>query len=307
MKNILSKWSKFGVNFFYKDINFAVLAVIFCLTTEVISSPYRASVEWTDSQGLCWICDPNGPCRLCDSSLPVRVRNPGPFDSKCPVPTCTSDQVNLLFPVANDPRMFWQCDVNGRGRASQVDCDCGTYFNWASQSCEFPWEVQEMCDQTIARAPIPPPRPCIPDSLPGIPGIPNLSFDEACIRPRCNDPAHLETLFPVATDPRMFWQCAGVEGEVVPVMMDCQCNTYFSFASQRCELPNIVTKFCPSSPVPPPPPRECTGNEGDVTTEQDPGNQPCSCVPCIPLWPCNCSCNNQSNCGNGGSTNCRSF
>lgn len=301
----------------------------------VICTPYREPLEFTDSQGLCWICEPSGPCRLCDSS-PSSITNVGRFDFNCPMPRCTRDQANLLFPVASDPRRYWEC--NSGGRASQRDCDCGTYFNWASQSCEFPWNTQDMCDDTMFNPPIPPPRPCqtperpvrpiFPESpirpwpenpLPGIDPVP--PFDRRCSRPACTQAGGL--LYPVANDPTTFYQCAGVDGRTTTaVIMECQCGTFFNWGSQRCETPDHVSQFCDAVPSNPQP-RPCTNDPNDpiwptqtVTwpTLSDtwptqsvtwPTQSPPNCMPCIPLWPCLCSCNNQSNCGCSGGNTCR--
>lgn len=78
--------------------------------------------------------------------------------------------------------------------------------------------------------------------------LPPLS--EACNAvPNCNIVSNHNILFPVSQDPTSYWQCAGTGTGIRPVMMDCQCMTYFMFRSQRCEWPSMVpaNQLCPKS------------------------------------------------------------
>lgn len=272
--------------------------IIVCAIESAKCTPYREQLEFIDSQGLCWRCDPNGPCRMCDNWLPLPnpgPANPGPFDRNCPEPRCTAGTTNLRFPVAEDPTRFWECQSINNARATQTECPCGTYFNWASQVCTFPWEVPELCDFVLARPPIPPPRPCTTPPT-------DLVFDPSCPRPTCSTARELELLFPVAHDPTRFIQCGGVNGITQPIELECSCGTYFWFESQRCEFPIAVPRLCSATHNPPPVPRPCDENGNDP----NPTN-PSNCVPCIPLWPCNCGCNNQMQCGCNNGNTCGSF
>lgn len=312
--------------------------MILLLTSAVLCSPFREDLSFHDSQGLCWICDPSGPCRLCDS-IPNTPTHIGRMDHTCPEPRCTADQANFLFPVADDPTRFWQCNVNGRGRAVQRACECGTYFNWATQQCDFPWNHIEMCDLTVFNPPIPPPRPCnsvnptmrppapiwpeqrppiwteerIPtwpdtgDTTAATPILPPLSTACSGI-PDCNIPTNHNILFPLRQDPTSFWQCAGAGTGLRPVMMDCQCGTFFWFQTQRCEFPSIIPSNQLCGNLQNVQPRPCD-DSGDLTTititpTTTTTTPPQICVPCIPLWPCTCTCIGQTVCGCNGGNRC---
>ncbi len=158
------------------------------------------------------------------ASLPVSP-NLAPFDPKCPTPICNSQNLNMTWPVNNDPTKFWKC---GKDFVPvQIDCQCGTYFYWYRQRCEFPWETPVLCDDVANNPPIKPPRECNETS----PIIP--PFNSACPVPDCSRPANLELLFPVRDDPTKFIQCGLANNAFI---LDCQCLTYFNWSSQRCEF-----------------------------------------------------------------------
>jgi len=137
------------------------------------------SFQFTDSQGRCWLCAPGAPCTPCNN----RVSQPrGPFDfdgyydpdhpRSCPAPDCANDPATrgVLYPRSDDPRMFYQCsNQNGAGWvAAPMPCQCGTFFDYQNQRCEFPWDWTPWC--LPLPNPIPDPHPC--DDIPTIPTVP---------------------------------------------------------------------------------------------------------------------------------------
>lgn len=191
----------------------------------------------------------------------------------------------------------------------QRDCQCGTYFQWSSQRCQFPTHFPpnniEMCDLIVQNPPIPNPRPCTPTDFPPTPILP--PFNPTCPAPDCTNPNNFEILHPIANDPTRFFQCGGDgSGIKSAVRIDCQCGTYFWYEEQRCEfISRMPQRFCNATPNPLPPPIACNNEElNPPITTPSTTTPPQNCIPCIPLWPCTCSCIGQTVCGCNGSNRC---
>lgn len=153
------------------------------------------------------------------------------FDPTCPTPTCNFANMDMTWPVNNNPKKFWMCGMNMV--PVQLECQCGTYYYWNRQRCLFPWDVTEMCDDVIIR----PPTDCITGPSPVVP-----PFNSACPVPDCTNPNNLKLFFPVREDPTKFIQCGSLNNAVTPIALDCQCDTYFNWYTQRCEHPWWTTK-----------------------------------------------------------------
>jgi hypothetical protein len=211
--------------------------VISCYLAVAHATPRRSGLEINDPDGNCWICEPTAPCRPCGANL-TPIPNLAPFDPTCPRPTCSVANMNMTWPVNNDPTKFWMCNgVNGQLVPVQLDCQCGTYYYWNRQRCEFPWDTPVLCDDVIKNPPVKPPRNCENIPTPIVP-----QFNDACPVPDCTNPANLNFLYPVRDDPTKFIQCGSLNNVGAPITLDCQCGTYFNWYTQRCEHPWHTTE-----------------------------------------------------------------
>ncbi|CRL07110.1 CLUMA_CG020107, isoform A [Clunio marinus] len=129
-------------------------------------------IQFTDSQGRCWTCSPNSPCVPCSGNNNHNNNNnhvinplvdPPPVDPSCPPPDCSIlENRGILWPNA-DPRFFLQCvPEGGVWVPTEVPCQCGTFFDYLNQRCEFPWDWNPACAFTS----IPDPLPCEDETTP---------------------------------------------------------------------------------------------------------------------------------------------
>lgn len=83
------------------------------------------------------------------------------------------------------------------------------------------------------------------------------NFNLACPRPNCYDVQQFMRLHPVAQDPTKFYRCVHMGDILVPMMLPCECMTFFSNDNQKCEFPTAISNFCKDTPNPLPEPRPC--------------------------------------------------
>jgi len=143
--------------------NYLFAALVGCF---VVAGLGTAPFEFTDAQGRCWMCIPGAPCSPCPTSNINNNNNNNnlavvlpPNDPLCPTPDCNlAASRPVLFPM-NDPRYYYQCAATGGvWTPVQMECQCGTFFDFEMQRCEFPWDWVPVCSNLPV--PIPPPTPC---------------------------------------------------------------------------------------------------------------------------------------------------
>jgi hypothetical protein len=141
---------------------FFITLVIALLACSIANGLGQGNFEFTDNQGRCWSCSAGNSCVPCQDATIFNgfVTIPPSYPRTCPSPDC-NDAVNrpVLFPVANDPRFFYQCVQNANNVWEPVrqQCQCGTFFDAELGSCQFPWDWVPFCD---IGGNLPDPIPC---------------------------------------------------------------------------------------------------------------------------------------------------
>lgn len=114
---------------------------------------------------------------------------------------------------------------------------------------------------------------------------PNLIFDRTCPMPNCNMASQQSLRHALVDDPRVFMECALVNGRWRATAVLCPCETYFWFPSQRCESPWNVPQMCLGTSLPPPPPRPCGPTPPTTTAWPTTTSWPIGCPTCPPTVP----------------------
>lgn len=95
-----------------------------------------------------------------DSQDDIFVTIPPTYPRSCPLVDCSwVANRQSLYPDVDDPRYFYRCVQNGGiWKLLRLACQCGTYFDAESRSCQLPINWRPWC--SFIPNPFPPPFPC---------------------------------------------------------------------------------------------------------------------------------------------------